>query len=144
MEKSGRAHGSLLLHRNGLAPSTSCRSPGAPKCELSSTLAILGLRWARAWPQIERGSAGLQVEDWFCVDDLVSALEGELEAAEVSEGAPAAAYGRPIQQLAGNAGRDRTQPCHGGVAGAMAQRIAATAGLHLEGLEPGDDLGKLG
>src|SRR4051812_28845224 len=89
-------------------------------------------------------AAGLQVEDWFCVDDLVSALEGELEAAEVSEGAPAAAYGRPIEQLEAIAVGDRTQPGHGGVAAAMAQRVAATAGLHLEGLEPGDDLGKLG
>src|SRR3954465_10421503 len=83
---------------------------------LSSTLAILGVRSARPWPQVERSSAGLQVEDWFCVDDLVSALEGELEAAEVSEGAPAAAYGRPIEQLEAIPVRGRARPGHGGSA----------------------------
>ena len=86
----------------------------------------------------------MQVEDWFCEDDLVSTLEGELEAAEVSEGAPAAADGRPIQELEAIAVGDRTQPGYGGVAAAMAERVAATAGLHIEGLEPGDDLGKEG
>jgi len=111
---------------------------------LSSTLAISGVRCAQPWPRIERGSARLEVEDWFCVDDLVSALEGELEAAEVSEGAPAAAYGRPVEELEAVAVGDRTQPGHGGAAAPMAQRVATTAGLHVERLEPGDDLGKEG
>ncbi len=41
----------------------------------------------------------MQAEDGFGLDDLMGAFEGELEGTEVSEGSPAAADGRPVEEL---------------------------------------------
>ena len=43
---------------------------------------------ARLWPILNRLPASRDAEDWIVLDDLMSALEHELHAAEVAEGGP--------------------------------------------------------
>ena len=80
--------------------------------------------------QKERGSAVLQAEDWFCLDDLLGTLEGEPEAAEVPEGSPAVAHGRPVEELEASLsgiGRSRTPVARLACTSKAAKRAAISA-----------------
>src|SRR5664280_1618123 len=109
-------YGSLLLHRDGLAPSTPCRSPGALRscprlCENASLDLILGIRFSRNLrgdqmrrfvEGADRGQSTLfpeRVEDWIGEDNSVRVIDvfvDELDLGELGfSGVDPEATGRP-------------------------------------------------
>src|SRR6266508_1643532 len=97
---------------------------------------------AGLWPIFRSSSSARDAEHGILLDDLMSALEHELHAAEVPEGRPAAFEVRPIEQLEAIGIRNGAQPGNGSRGATVEDQITVAAFLHVVLCELSSDVGK--